>query len=152
MADFGPYLEFVRIQTEMNKLFESLQELKEPGEESGADHGGWLPNVDICECGDEMVVEAEMPGVEPASLAIRVGGGNLTLEGNKPRPAEPSGITFHRKDRAFGSFRRVIPLHVAVNTHKAEARLRDGILSVRFPKVANKRGEEVSIPVQHTEE
>jgi HSP20 family protein len=152
MADFGPYLEFVRIQTEMNKLFESLQELREPGEESGTDHAGWLPNVDICECAEEMVVEAEMPGVEPASLQVRVGGGNLTLEGNKPRPAESSGITFHRKDRAFGRFRRVIPLHAAVNTHKAEARLEDGVLSVRFPKVPNKRGEEVSIPVRQVEE
>ena len=63
MTDFGPYLEFVRIQTEMNKLFESLQELGEPASRSDADEGGWLPNVDVCECVEELRVEAEMPGV-----------------------------------------------------------------------------------------
>ncbi len=52
----------------------------------------------------------------------------------------------------FGKFRRVIPLAAAINTHKAEARLKGGVLSVRFPKVSNKRGEEVNIPVQNVEE
>ena len=48
-ADFGPYLEFVRIQTEMNKLFESLQELRDPDISPDARAGLWVPNVDICE-------------------------------------------------------------------------------------------------------
>ena len=147
MSDFGPYLEFVRIQTEMNKLFESLQELREPSKPANADQGGWLPNVDVCECAGELVVEAEMPGVDPASLSVRVGNGNLILSGNKPRPADPGGASFHRKDRSFGTFRRVIPLTSPINTHKAEARLESGMLWVRFPKVSNKRGEEVDIPV-----
>ena len=71
---------------------------------------------------------------------------------NKPRSGEPSSATSHRKDRLFGKFRRVIPLAAAINTHKAEARLQGGVLSVRFPKVPNKRGEEVNIPVQNVEE
>jgi len=152
MADFGPYLEFVRIQTEMNKLFESLQELREPSTSADADEGGWLPNVDVCECAEDLLVEAEMPGVDPASLSVRAGNGNLILSGNKPRSKEPASATVHRKDRVFGKFRRVIPLAAAINTHKAEARLEAGVLSVRFPKVPNKRGEEVSIPVKNVEE
>ena len=149
MTDFGPYLEFVRIQTEMNKLFESLQELREPRQAPDAENGGWLPNVDVCECPEELVVEAEMPGVDPASLSVRVGSGNLILSGNKPRPPESPGVSFHRRDRFYGPFRRVIPLAAAINTHKAEAKLESGMLSVRFPKVPNKRGEEVEIPVKH---
>jgi len=152
MTDFGPYLEFVRIQTEMNKLFENLQELREPATDAANAGGGWVPNVDVCECAEELVVEAEMPGVDPESLAIRVGGGNLTLEGNKPPPPEQAEVTVHRKDRAFGTFRRVIPLSTAINTHKAVARLENGILNIRFPRVPNKRGEEVTIPVQQGEE
>ncbi|TDI11775.1 MAG: Hsp20/alpha crystallin family protein [Acidobacteria bacterium] len=152
MADFGPYLEFVRIQTEMNKLFESLQELRDPATGSGADQGGWLPNVDVCESAEDLLVEAEMPGVDPASLSVCAGNGNLILSGNKPRSEEPSSATSHRRDRVFGKFRRVIPLAAAINTHKAEARLKGGVLSVRFPKVPNKRGEEVNIAVQNVEE
>jgi HSP20 family protein len=151
MTDFGPYLEFVRIQTEMNKLFESLQELREPRALPG-DGGAWLPNVDICECGDFLVVEAEMPGVDPASLQVQVGGGNLILEGQKGRRSAEDAVTFHRRDRGYGAFRRVVPLSAAVNTHRAKARLRDGLLRIEFPKVANKRGEAVTIPVQTVEE
>ncbi len=152
MTDFGPYLEFVRIQTEMNKLFENLQELREPNTDPDAAGGGWVPNVDVCECAEELVVEAEMPGVDPKSLAIRVGEGNLILEGNKPRPSDSTKGTVHRKDRAFGTFRRVIPLSTAINTHKAVARLEKGILNIRFPRVPNKRGETVTIPVEQGEE
>ena len=93
-----------------------------------------------------------MPGVDPASLSVCAGNGNLILSGNKPRSEEPSSATSHRKDRVFGKFRRVIPLTAAINTHKAEARLQGGVLSVRFPKVPNKRGEEVNIPVQSIED
>jgi HSP20 family protein len=152
MTDFGPYLEFVRIQTEMNKLFENLQELREPIAGAESTGTGWVPNVDVCECADELVVEAEMPGVDPKSLLIQIGDGNLTLAGTKPRTSEPSGATVHRKDRTFGAFRRVIPLSTAINTHKAVARLEKGILSIRFPRVPNKRGEAVTIPVQQGEE
>jgi len=152
MSDFGPYLEFVRIQTEMNKLFESLQELREPSSGSDGDQEGWLPNVDVCECSEDLLVEAEMPGVDPGSLTVRVGNGDLVLSGDKPRGQEPPAATTLRKDRVFGKFRRVIPLTAAINTHKAEARLQGGVLLVRFPKVPNKRGEEVTIPVQSIEE
>ena len=147
MADFGPYLEFVRIQTEMNKLFESLQELREPTEAPDAE-GGWVPNVDICECGDSLVVEAEMPGVDPDSLSVKVGDGNLFLEGNKSRNGTEEPAVFHRRDRTFGCFRRVIPLNAAVNTHRAKAVLEAGLLRIEFPRVANKRGEAIAIPVE----
>ena len=50
-------------------------------------------------------------------------------------------------ERAYGRFRRVIHLGVPVNTHKAEAVLADGTLRIKFPKVPNRRGEEVAIKV-----
>ncbi len=150
MSDFGPYLEFVRIQTEMNKLFESLQDLREPATSTEVG-SGWVPNVDICESAETLVVEAEMPGVDPASLQVRVGSGNLILQGNKPAPGGEPLTLSHRRDRIHGSFRRVVPLTASVNTHKAEAILAGGLLRIRFPKVSNKRGEEVQIPIRKEE-
>ena len=151
MTDFGPYLEFVRIQTEMNKLFESLQELREPKTDASDGSATWVPNVDICEAGDSLIVEAEMPGVDPDSLVVKVGGGNIVLEGVKHRPdIEPDEV--HRRDRVFGAFRRVVPLSAPVNTHRAEAVLKAGLLRIEFPRVANKRGEAVPIPVRTVED
>ena len=148
MTDFGPYLEFVRIQTEMNKLFESLQDLRNPQSGPDQERSGWVPNVDICESPEMLVVEAEMPGVDPASLEVRVGEGNIILEGHKPQPEGEPVVLSHQRDRAHGSFRRVVPLTASVNTHKAQAVLKGGLLRVLFPKVSNKRGEEVTIPVR----
>jgi HSP20 family protein len=148
MTDFGPYLEFVRIQTEMNKLFESLQELRDPDIGPTSRAGVWVPNVDICETEEGLVVEAELPGVDPGSLVVKVGDGNLSLEGVKVNLCDDEAPTFFRRDRGCGPFRRVIPLNVPVNTHRAEASLDHGLLRIHFPKVPNKRGEAVQIPVR----
>lgn len=148
MSDFGPYLEFVRIQTEMNKLFESLQELRDPGVGPEQREGAWVPNVDICETAEALIVEAEVPGVDPGTLVVKVSSGNLTLEGAKQKLCGDEAMTFYRRDRGCGTFRRVVPLSAPVNTHRAEATLDRGLLRILFPKVPNKRGEAVQIPIR----
>lgn len=141
---FGPLLEVARIQSEINRLFNNLLDLGVPGQESGA----WIPNADILETSDALVVMVELPGVDSGNLALSVHGGNLILKGDKPRPGTDEDPRFHAAERAFGRFRRVIHLGVPVNTHLAEAVLDDGLLRIRFPKVPNRRGQEVPIEVR----
>ena len=78
---------------------------------------------------------------------ISTHGGDVILTGEKSRPAIDGQGRSHVAERAYGRFRRVIDLGVPVNTHKAEAVLMDGTLRLRFPKVSNRRGEEVAITV-----
>lgn len=141
---FGPLLEVARIQSEINRLFNNLLEIGVPGQESGA----WIPNADILETAEELIVMVELPGVDAANLAVSVHGGNVILKGDKPKADGQSAARFHAAERAFGRFRRVIHLGVPVNTHHAEAVLADGLLTIRFPKVPNRRGQEVPIDVR----
>jgi HSP20 family protein len=141
---FGAFLEAARIQSEINRLFDNLLDLGGEGKEGGA----WIPNADIVETEDYLLVKAELPGVAPEGLSISVLGGNLILQGEKARTEPEARSKFHLAERAFGRFRRVIHLGVPVNTHRAEAELKDGLLKVRFPKVPNRRGEEVAIEVK----
>lgn len=141
---FGPFLEAARIQSEINRLFDNLLDLGGEGKDGGA----WIPNADIVETDDTLLVKVELPGVAGAGLSVSVLGGNLILQGEKARPEPAPAAKFHLAERAFGRFRRVIGLGVPVNTHRAEAELRDGLLNVRFPKVPNRRGEEVAIEVK----
>ena len=141
---FGPLLEAARIQSEINRLFNNLLDLGGEGKDGGA----WIPNADIVETEDALLVKVELPGVAPAGLSVSVLGGNLILQGEKGRPEPEARSKFHLAERAFGRFRRVINLGVPVNTHRAEAEFRDGLLRVRFPKVPNRRGEEVAIEVK----
>ncbi len=140
----GPFLEVARIQSEINRLFDNLLHLDAPGREAGS----WIPNADVLETEHDVVVKVELPGVAAADLEVSVHGGNVILRGEKARADVPEEARYHLAERAFGRFRRVIPLGVPVNTHKAEAVFADGCLKIRFPKVPNRRGEEVRIEVK----
>jgi HSP20 family protein len=139
----GPFLEVARIQSEINRLFENLLDLNNPGGGTG-----WNPNVDILETDERLVVKIELPGVELNDLELSVNSGNLLIAGERREPEIRQGARMIQVEQAFGQFRRSINLGVPVNTRRAEAEMSDGLLTVRFPKVPNRRGEDVQIEVK----
>ena len=139
----GSMLEVARIQSEINRLFDNLLDLDSGSGESGS----WIPIADIVENDDALLVTVELPGVAADDLVVATHGGDVILKGDKARPMVLGSGRAHVAERAYGRFRRVIHLGVPVNTHKAEAVLADGTLRIRFPKVPNRRGEEVAIVV-----
>lgn len=143
--NFGPYLEIARIQSEMNKLFDVLLELREEGAESGVT--AWIPSVDVCQNASGLVLRAEVPGVPIGSLKLTALSGALIITGERPRRQPEGQVKFHCMERVYGRFRRVVPLGTPINTRDASATLRDGVLEVFFPSVSNRRGEEVVIPI-----
>ncbi len=140
----GPLLEVARIQSEINRLFDNLLDLGS----SGRPTPGWLPNVDVLETADSLLITVELPGVEPQDVTVSSNGGDLCIRGEKRRGPIPEDARFHLAERPFGAFRRLIQLSVPVNTRSAEATLENGLLRLRFRKVPNRRGEEVPIPVR----
>ncbi len=141
---FGPLLEVARIQSEINRLFDNLLDLGTSQGESGA----WIPNADIVENEDSLLVKVELPGVDPDKLSLSVNGDTLVLEGEKGKPEADPQARYLVAERAYGRFRRVIHLTVPVNTHRAEAVVAEGLLTIKFPKVPNRRGEAVGISVK----
>ena len=138
----GPLMEVARIQSEINRLFDNLLDIS--GEGAGA---AWMPNADIVETADSLILKVELPGVAVETLSVSVHSGNIVLSGEKERPGPVEGGQFHSAERAFGPFRRAIHLGVPVNTRQAVAELHNGLLRIVFPKVPNRRGEEVPIEV-----
>ena len=139
----GPLMEVARIQSEINRLFDNLLDLE--GGQRGTE--AWIPNTDIIETDSSLLLKVELPGVDPEKLSLAVHGGNLIIRGEKTRPEVEGRAAFQIAERVFGGFRRVIHLGVPVNTRQAEASLQHGLLRIRFPKVPNRRGEEVPIEV-----
>ncbi|GAB4226420.1 MAG: Hsp20/alpha crystallin family protein [Acidobacteriota bacterium] len=141
------HLEVARIQSEINRLFELLGRLR-AGEIPAGD-GEWSPPVDVAESETELLVEIELPGVDPDQLTLTTESGQLVVRGMREASAarlEPGASVLH-DERGAGRFERAIPLSVAVNPHKAEAVLERGVLAVRLPRVPNRRGAPVAIPV-----
>jgi len=144
-GNFGHLFEIARIQSEVNKLFDVL--LKDQSAESEGVQP-WLPNIDICETDQSVVVRCELPGVPRTSLRVSSHGTDLMVAGEKASGRPETEVKYHCVERASGPFRRVVHLPPMVNTREAKACLDNGVLTVHFPKVCNRRGEEVVIPIQ----
>ena len=145
MGSLGPFVEISRIQNEITRLFDNLLELKASGAESGAE---WLPNADVYETDEELVVKFEIPGVSLDAVRLAVNGNNLVLEGEKKRPDPSENVRHHCMERGFGRFKRVVHIASPVNTREAMTELCDGVLKVTFPRVPNRRGDEIPISIK----
>jgi len=92
------------------------------------------PPVNLWEDDDFVYAEAELPGLKLQDLEISVTGNDqLTLKGHRERSA-PDKVEWHRQERSFGAFERVLTLPVGVDPARVEARLENGVLTVKMAK------------------
>lgn len=118
----------------------------------GAGRGaGLFPAVNMRETDDAVTVEAELPGLDTTDVEISVAGDELVLKGARAvAGAEPGNgrqkpVTWHRRERGSGSFERRLELPVAVDAAQVEARLVDGVLTVRCPKAPQCQPHKVEV-------
>jgi HSP20 family protein len=114
------------------QLSESLSQVFPWATPRGA-AGRQFPAVNIWDAGDELLAEAELPGIKSENLDVSVVGSELTIRGERPDVQE-EGVSYHRRERGTGSFTRVVRLPIAIDADRVQANLRDGVLSIRLPK------------------
>lgn len=140
---------FTALQREMNRLmgdFFSGFEL-EPLKAWPVE--GFAPRVEIEETENEIVVAAEVPGMEEKDLSIKVTADTLTISGEKKQKQErKEGSSFY-SETSYGAFERVIPLEVGIDEDKIDASLKQGKLTIKLPKLesAKKTTKKVSVKV-----
>ena len=144
-----PFRDLVSIQGRLNHLFdEAFRGATRPsgdGEEWSL--GSWAPAVDIFEQDGHIVLKAELPGVDPKDVEVRVENNVLTLRGERKLDDEVQKENYHRVERAYGSFSRSFTLPTVVDTEKIKAEYRDGVLRVSLPKREEARPKQISISV-----
>lgn len=138
-----------RFQAEVDRLFQEAVKLSEGSLPAG---GEWQPCVDIVETPGSVLILAELPGLCASDLQVQVKGTLVTLSGTKstPRPGAQR-IKFHCMERGHGRFYREIHIFSPVNTHQGTAHLADGLLTVEFPKIQDKRQEARVLHIQEVE-
>jgi HSP20 family protein len=94
----------------------------------------WNPSVDIFETENDVVVKAELPGMDPKSIDIRFENNVLLLKGERHFEKETKEENYHRVEREYGSFSRAFSLPMAVKEEKITAEYKDGILKIVLPK------------------
>ena len=136
-----------RFQAELDRLFHEVMQLGD----GGLPMGEWQPAVDVVETPTAVMVLAEVPGFAAADLVLKVRGRQITLSGTKTtRLPEAQRIKFHCMERGHGRFHREVQLFSPVNTHQGTARLVDGLLTIEFPKIQDKRQEARVLTVEET--
>lgn len=106
-----------------------------------------LVPVDVINRGDDMVVRAEIPGMDPEDIEVNVEDGALTIKGERRQEEGHEGETYYRVERRYGSFFRNIPLTRQVDEERIEANYSDGVLEVTVPGAASGSSGK-RIPVQ----
>lgn len=144
-----PFRDMVGIQERMNRLFdEAFRGAPRTGaEDDWALGGSWAPVVDIYEQGGDIVLKAELPGVDPKDADIRVENNTLTLRGERKLDNEIKRENYHRVERAYGTFSRSFTLPSVVDTDKIKAEYKDGVLRVTLPKREEAKPKQITVTV-----
>lgn len=106
----------------------------------------WAPELDIFKRDDELVVRADLPGLQKKDLRLEVRENALVIEGERKKIEEEKKTDYFRSERIFGSFRRVIPLPEGVDQENIRAEMKNGVLEVCFKLTQEvDRGKKIEI-------
>ncbi len=140
-----PLRDFSEIQTEMNRLFDSF--FGRPSHVTGGIERVWAPAVDMYETKDELVVTADLPGLNEKEIHLSITADMLALRGERQWNQQVKQDSYYRGERWFGKFERTLPLPVPVQADKVKASYRDGVLTISLPKTEDIKPKEIRIDV-----
>ncbi len=106
---------------------------------------GWRPN--IAENDIDIIIKAEIPGIDPKDIDISLAGETVTIKGEKKEEKENKGKHYHRVERSYGSFTRTIDLPTPVMTDKVKAEDHHGVLEITLPKMEKSKAKKISVKV-----
>jgi HSP20 family protein len=129
---WDPFRDMVTLREKMNRLFEDS--LAQKGEDKDMIASNWAPAVDIYETANELVLTAEVPGIEEKDIEIKVEDNTLTLKGERKFEKETKEENFHRIERSYGSFFRAFSLPNSIDPERIQAEHENGVLKVVMPK------------------
>lgn len=133
---------------EVRRLFEDLARRR--ADRRHAVSGECVPLLDVFETERTIEVVLDLPGVDVDGIRIMLKGGVLLVVGEKerPEPAQRGPASYHLVERDFGRFARAVRLHAAFDASAVRARLRDGELRIVLPKIVERRGREILVPIE----
>jgi HSP20 family protein len=111
----------------------------------------WVPHVDLCQTEDRVLIRAELPGVALSDIHLTFQKDMLQLQGIKREPDKNRKLScYYCLERRYGKFDRRINIDWIVNPREIRASLNKGILTVEIPKLRDRRGTVVEIPIKQT--
>jgi len=138
-----PMREFDNIHNSFQKYFDDFTIMK-----SSFNQNAFSPKINIHEKDNQLIINAEIPGVKKEDLKLTLQDNILTIEGEKKNLIEESEIKYFLTERSFGSFKRSFTLNEDVDSEKINAKFENGVLSITLAKVEEKLPVEKVIEVK----
>jgi HSP20 family protein len=142
MKRWEPFRDLVTMRDDMDRLFDVFF-----GAQPQAIEELWRPAIDIEENNGNLMVRAEIPGMKKEDIKVSVKEDMLTISGERKRENETKEKTFHRIERSYGQFRRMIRLPAMVDADKVKATYKDGVLNVTLPKPESMKPKQIDVEI-----
>ncbi|HVF47543.1 MAG TPA: Hsp20/alpha crystallin family protein [Pyrinomonadaceae bacterium] len=138
---YDPFRELRGLQNEVNRLFSGAM----PRDREDMLGGAWNPRVDIFENKDQLVLEAELPGMSSDDFDLSFENNVLTLKGERKFEKNTTEGDYHRIERGYGSFTRSFTLPQTVTADGAKAEFDNGVLRVSLPKREETKARKIEV-------
>ena len=140
---WDPFRELGMLQDRMNRLFDDAGRGWRADEPAATT--SWSPSVDIFETEGEIIVKAELPGLERKDIVLHLENNVLTLRGERKFEKETKEENYHRIERSYGNFNRSFSIPATVDEEKIRADYKDGVLNIALPKKEQAKPKQIKI-------
>jgi HSP20 family protein len=142
----NPFAMMRRLSEEMDRAFGTSFGLTRGFPSLAGDFGRFSPPIEIRQEGNDLVVSADLPGINKDDVRVECTQDGLIIEGERKRESEETRAGVQRTERSYGSFSRLVPLPEDADTEHAKAQFKDGVLEVRVPvPESSRKAKEIPI-------
>lgn len=137
------FKELAELRKEMDVMFTPFERLVRPFR--GIDREAWMPTVDMFEEGEELIVRADLPGVEPKDVKVMLEKDILTIQGERRHDKKIEEENYFSREAMYGKFVRRIALQPGLKPEDMKASFKNGVLEVRLPRIKEPAPKEIPI-------
>lgn len=131
-----------QLRREMARLLETMA-----GETTAGAAAGVFPPINVTQDDDNFYVRAEVPGIKASELSISAVRNRVSIAGRREIPQEHERVSYHRRERAEGSFNRTVTLPNEIDAERVDAKCADGILTLTLPKAEEAKPRQIAVKV-----
>jgi HSP20 family protein len=134
-----PFTEIETLREQLDKVFDQRAATRDNSEAT------WMPALEFVDAGDNFVLKAQLPGIDPKDVDIQVTREAISISGERRYENRDEKSGYVRSEFRYGKFHRVLTLPAHIQNDSVQAEYKDGILMLTLPKVTEARNKVVKI-------
>ena len=139
MRYWQPFTEIETLRQQLDKVFDQRAATRDNSE------AAWMPALELVDAGDNFVLKAQLPGIDPKDIDVQVTREAISISGERRYENTDEKSGYVRSEFRYGKFHRVLPLPAPIQNDSVQAECKDGILTLTLPKVTEARHKVVKI-------